>query len=88
MTAERHERVMIAARRGRITFFERPTHKEIEFDVDTGEPIEVAYEHGVCAGCVTDAADGREKERCARDDAWTHCATVDEVAAYVGPVSE
>lgn len=76
--------VLEAAKRGRISFYERDTHEETEFDCDTGDPVTIKIVHGVCLGCVANAEDNRGEERCARQDAWVRCATVAEVEEYLG----
>lgn len=88
MTPADRARVLEAAKRGRISFYERDTHEETEFDCDTGDPVTIQIVHGVCLGCVANAQDNRGEERCARQDAWVHCATVAEVEAYLGPADE
>lgn len=79
-----HDRVLAAAKRGRISFYERETHEEIEFDCDTGEPVKILLVHGVCRGCVLDAGEQQKDERCAREDPHVRCATVAEVEEYLG----
>lgn len=85
MKPEARARVLEAAKRGWISFYERDTHEEIEFDTATGEPVPVLYEHGVCSGCVWDVEFGApHDQRCAREDAYVRCATVAEVEEYLG----
>ncbi len=84
MSETSRARVLRAALEGRISYYERNTHEEIEFDVATGEPIKIVLTHGVCSGCVIDAADRPdERERCCREDPHHRCATVAEVTAYL-----
>lgn len=87
MTTNERANVLEAARRGRISFYERDTHEETEFDCDTGEPVTISIRHGVCGACV-DMATLADQERCARQDAWVRCATVAEVEEYLGIASE
>lgn len=84
MTPENRARVLEAAKRGQISFYERDTHEETEFDCDTGEPVTIQIVHGVCQGCVMDALEHAGTQRCARQDAWVRCATVAEVTEYLG----
>lgn len=84
MTPEYRARVLEAAKRGHISFYERETHEEIEFDCDTGEPVKIQIVHGVCTGCVIDASEQRNDMRCAREDPYVRCATVAEVEEFLG----
>ena len=84
MTPENQARVLEAAKRGRISFYERDTHEEIEFDCDTGEPIKIQIVHGVCHGCIVDLLESHRDQRCAREDPYVRCATVAEVEEWLG----